>query len=157
MLLSTIIVIAIVLNALVAGLFFAFAVAVLPGLRTIDDRSFVAVFRSINRAILNPVFLSVFFAAPIAAVGAAAIALIQGTELNLTLIVVGALLSAATFMFTSSRNVPLNNMLERLPAKTESDARSARSRFEPLWSRWNVARTLTGTASVAALSLALML
>ena len=157
MLLSTIIVIAIALNALVAGLFFAFGVAVLPGLRDIDDRSFVTVFRGINRAIQNPLFLAVFFAAPIAAVAAAAIALMQGTELNITLIVVGALLSAATFMFTSSRNVPLNNMLERLPAKTESDARTARSRFEPLWSRWNTVRTLTGTASVIVLSLSLAL
>ena len=157
MLLSTVIVIAIALNALVAGLFFAFSVAVLPGLRDLDNRSFVTVFRGINRAIQKPVLLAVLFAAPIAAVAAAAIALIQGTELSATMIVVGALLSAATFMFTSSRNVPLNNMLERLPAKTESDARTARSRFEPLWSRWNAVRSLTGTASVVLLSLSLVL
>ena len=157
MLLSTVIVIAIALNALVAGLFFAFSVAVLPGLRDLDNRSFVTVFRGINRAMQKPVFLAVLFAAPIAAVAAAAIALIQGTELSATMIVVGALLSAATFMFTSSRNVPLNNMLERLPAKTESDARTARSRFEPLWSRWNAVRSLTGTASVVLLSLSLVL
>lgn len=157
MLLTVSLIIAIVCNALVAGTFFAFSVAVLPGLRDLDDRSFVSVFRSINRAIQNPVFLTVFFAAPITAVGAAALALIQGTELHLTLIVVGALLSAATFMFTSSRSVPLNTMLERLPAKTEADAHTARERFEPLWNRWNIIRTLTGTASVATLGLSLVL
>lgn len=157
MLLTVSLIIAIVCNALVAGTFFAFSVALLPGLRDLDDRSFVSVFRSINRAIQNPAFLTVLFAAPIVAVAAAAIALIQGTELNLTLIVVGALLSAATFMFTSSRSVPLNTMLERLPSKTEADARAARERFEPLWSRWNIIRTLTGTASVATLGLSLVL
>ena len=155
MLLTVIIVIAITLNALVAGLFFAFSCAVLPGLRDVDDRTFVAVFRRINAAIQNPVFMVVFFGAPIAAVASAAVALIQGTELNATMIVVGAVLSAATFMFTSSRSVPLNTMLDRLPAKSEADARSARSRFEPLWSRWNVIRTLTATASVTTLSLSL--
>ncbi|MGO3759320.1 MAG: anthrone oxygenase family protein [Agrococcus casei] len=156
MLLTASLIAAIVLNALVAGLFFAFSTAVLPGLRDVDDRAFVTIFRRINAAIQNPVFLAVFFGAPILAVLAAGTALIQGTELNTTMIVVGALLSAATFMFTSSRSVPLNTMLDRLPANTDADARSARERFEPLWSRWNVIRTLTATASVAVLSIALV-
>ena len=60
--------IAIVLNGLLAGLFFAFSIAIIPGLRRVDDSTYVRSFRAINAGILNPVFLLIFCLAPLSAV-----------------------------------------------------------------------------------------
>ena len=43
---------------LTAGAFAVFAHAVMPGLRSTDDHTFVAAFQSIDRAIINPWFMA---------------------------------------------------------------------------------------------------
>lgn len=65
--------IAIVLNGLMAGLFFAFSIAIIPGFRRVDDGTYIRSFRAINTAILNPVFLLVFSLAPLSAVATAVV------------------------------------------------------------------------------------
>jgi hypothetical protein len=52
---------------------FAFSSGVVPGLRRVDDLSYVMVFRAINRSIVNGLFLLVFLGAPIATVAATAL------------------------------------------------------------------------------------
>ena len=48
---------------LMAGVFGIYGNAIMPGLRRTDDRTFVAAFQSIDRAIINPVFMVTFFGA----------------------------------------------------------------------------------------------
>ena len=48
---------------LMAGVFGIYANAIMPGLRRTDDRTFVAAFQSIDRAIINPAFMATFFGA----------------------------------------------------------------------------------------------
>ena len=72
-LIAGVLAIATVVHGLLAGVFFVFACAVAPGLRRVDDRTFVCAFRAINRTILNGWFLSVFMAAPVAAIACAAL------------------------------------------------------------------------------------
>ncbi len=55
------------LAGLLAGVFFAYAVSVMPALRAMDDDTFVTVMNKINVVIVNPVFLVVFLGAPLAA------------------------------------------------------------------------------------------
>lgn len=146
---SVVLSVAIVTNGLLAGLFFVFAVAICPGLRAVDDRSFVTAFRAINIAIVNPLFLLVFFAGPITAVGATVLVLIPQPS-NATVIwallgVVGAVL---TFFTTVIRNVPLNNALERTPIATPEQQHSAREAFETPWATRNLARTLTSVLAL---------
>ena len=45
---------------LMAGVFFAFSVAVMPGLRRLAPSDGIAAMQAINRSILNPVFMVVF-------------------------------------------------------------------------------------------------
>ncbi len=52
-------------NGLLAGVFFGFSSGVVPGLRRVDDRSFVTVVRAVNLSIVNGLFLLVFLGAPI--------------------------------------------------------------------------------------------
>jgi uncharacterized membrane protein len=48
---------------LTAGVFGIYGNAIMPGLRRTDDRTFVAAFQSIDRAIINPAFMATFFGA----------------------------------------------------------------------------------------------
>jgi uncharacterized membrane protein len=125
------------LTGLLAGLFFAFAVSVMPALRAMDDRTFVAVMKTINVVIVNPVFLVVFLGAPLAAVA------VLVWERN-PWAVAGAVLAAVTLAITFALNIPLNNAL------ADGGARDA---FEGPWVLWNVVRTLTSTAGFVCLLL----
>ena len=144
--------IAIVLNGLLAGLFFAFSIAITPCLRRTDDATYVRSFRAINAAILNPVFLLVFCLAPLFAVAAAVLRGWSGGSEPVVWLVTGALCSVLTFVGTAAVNVRLNNALDRADVDTESQRLAARERFEVRWNRWNHARTLTSIGALVFLA-----
>lgn len=141
--------VAIVANGLLAGLFFAFACAIVPAFRRLDDRAYVHAFRAINAAILNPWFLTVFATAPLGAVAAVATEVWWGSGERLALLVAAAGCSVVAFVITAAANVPRNRELERARADTEAGCAAARARFEAPWRRWNVLRTLTAVIAFA--------
>lgn len=150
--LTTSLLIAIVLNGLLAGLFFAFSIAVIPGLRRTDDATYVRSFRAINAAILNPVFLLVFCLAPLSAVGAVGAVLWSGGSESLGWSIIGGVCAVLTFVVTAAVNVRLNNALDRADVDTESQRLAARERFESRWNRWNHVRTLTSIGALVFLT-----
>jgi len=123
------------LSGLLAGLYFAYAVSVMPALRSMDDATFATVMNRINVVIVNPVFLTVFLGAP-----ALAVALLAWDRSPWA--IAGAALAVVTLLVTVIFNIPLNNALA---AGGERDA------FETPWVLWNVVRTLTGTAGLVCL------
>jgi hypothetical protein len=62
-LLEVVLIAATMAMGLMAGVFGIYGNAIMPGLRRTDDRTFVAAFQSIDRAIINPVFMVTFFGA----------------------------------------------------------------------------------------------
>jgi len=58
---STVLFFAIVTAALSAGLFYAWTISVVPGLKNIPTKSYLEAMQSMNRAILNPGFFVIFF------------------------------------------------------------------------------------------------
>jgi hypothetical protein len=54
---------AVLTMGLMAGVFGLYAHTIMPGLRHTDDRTFVGVFQSTDRAIINPWFMAAFFGA----------------------------------------------------------------------------------------------
>lgn len=149
-----------VLNGLLAGLLFAFVCAVSPAYRRLSDEEFVHGFRAINEAILRPLFLTVFFAAPVTALATAAVGTVNGTAVGGTAMVllwVGAAGSLASFLITVTVNVPLNQRLDRTPVDSTADRQAARETFESAWNRWNLVRTLASTIAVLGFALALAL
>lgn len=122
---------------LLAGLYFAFAIAVMPALHGLDDAAFVDAMNRINVSIVNPIFLLVFFAAPALAVAAAAL-------MRTPFVGVAAALGVITLLMTVLINVPLNDKLA---------AGGSRADFENLWVTFNALRTLTGIGSFACLLL----
>ncbi|MBM9465387.1 DUF1772 domain-containing protein [Aeromicrobium sp. YIM 150415] len=149
--LDTMLVVALVANGLLAGLFFAFSCAVSPALGRLDDRSFVEAFRSINTVIVNGWFLAVFLLAPLMAVAAAATAGLSHRP-SFWWLVAGAACAVATFVITAALNVPLNQALDAALTTTTAQYETTRTAFETAWNRWNLARTLTSLGALALLA-----
>ncbi|MEU5977163.1 DUF1772 domain-containing protein [Streptomyces sp. NPDC047315] len=144
---------AIVFNGLLAGAFFAFACSVVPGLRRVDDATYVTAFRAVNRAILNGWFLTVFAGAPVLAVVAA---VLRPDGAATGWLVVGATCAIATFVITAAINVPLNQRLDAAAVDSPTALAEARRAFEPRWNNAHLVRTLTSVAGAVALTLAVL-
>jgi uncharacterized membrane protein len=135
---------------LMAGLFYAFAVAVMPGLGRAGDRTFVEAMQRINVAILNGWFAAAF-------VGAALLTAVAGLlhlgRPELPWIVAAFAVYGVALVVTFTTNIPLNNALDaagepgRIP-----DLAAVRERFEAVWVRWNVVRALACTVALACLA-----
>jgi uncharacterized membrane protein len=123
----------------VTGLFLAFSVAVMPGLRATDDAVFLSAMQRINVAIVNPVFLLVFLGSPLLLLVAALVG-----PRNAWLWAALAL-HLAGFAVTPAVNVPLNNALD-----AATDPGPARAAFERPWNRAHAVRTVLMAASFAA-------
>ncbi|WP_046468541.1 anthrone oxygenase family protein [Allosalinactinospora lopnorensis] len=143
---------------LAAGLFYAFAVAVMPGLGQSSDRTFVETMQRINVAIVNGWFLVVFFGPLVLPLAAAALHLPVGGRAALPWIAAAFLLYGATIVITIARNIPMNNALDAAgPVDRIADPGEVRARFEGSWVRWNVVRAITSTAAFGCLIWALVL
>jgi uncharacterized membrane protein len=158
-----------VATGLSAGLLYGFACAVMPGLKDVDDRAFVAVMQSVNRRILNGWFLATFVGAPLLTAGAAVTAFLNDSSDQRIAIGGAALLSLLSIAITGSVNVPLNNALgaagseasvtNNAPAMNTAtainNATVLRGRFERRWTRGNIARAAASTAAFGGLVWAL--
>ena len=122
---------------LLAGVFFVFAVAILPALGGVDDHTFVDTMNQINHSVVNPVFVLVSLAAP-------ALVVVAGAVDRSPIRSVAAALGVLTLLISIAVNIPLNNKLA---------AGSSREDFEPTWVRWNAVRTVTGIGSFVCLLL----
>ncbi|MEU0940685.1 anthrone oxygenase family protein [Embleya sp. NPDC005971] len=140
-------------TGLVAGVYFCFAVAIMPGLGHVDDRTFIDVLQQVNKRIENPVFFACFFGAPILGV----ISIVQTRKLGHTeanrWIIAGVALAFVGMLITIGGNIPLNNKLRDAgdPAKI-ADPAKLRDDVENAWIAWNTARTLAATAALATLT-----
>ena len=154
---GVVLVAAVVTTALQAGLYYAFACAVLPGLGRGDDRTFVAAMQQVNVAIINPWFLVTFLGAPVLAALAAVLSLSGTHRALLAWAALGAVFAVATFMITVALNVPLNNALAAAgdPDRV-ADLAAVHDVFAPAWGLWNTMRALSATVAVGCLALALV-
>jgi uncharacterized membrane protein len=130
---------------LLAGLFYAYAVSVMPGLARGDDRTFVEGMRGINVAIVNGWFLLSFLGAPLLAAVAAILHLHSGPAL--WWIVAGFACLLATIVITAAVNIPMNNALD---AGGDAYAQ-VRAQFEVPWVRWNIVRAVASFAGFGCL------
>lgn len=142
---------------LTAGLLFAFACAVMPGLARLDDRAFVAAFQAIDRAIINPLFLAVFTGAVVLPAGAVALHLGADQRSVLPWTLAALVFSLATVVITRAVHLPLNARIQAAGEPDRiADPAGVRGRFETRWVRWNEIRTVTSTAALVCLVLALL-
>ena len=152
LIISALPIVATVMTGLLAGLFYGFACAVMPGLQRVDDRTFVDTMRSINRRIVNGWFLLCFLGAPVLTLAAAVGQFVLRGEDSRWPIAGAVAFSAASLVITAAVNVPLNNALDAAddPARS-TDPAVIRRRFEGRWVRWNIGRTAASTGAFACL------
>ncbi len=148
------------LCSLVAGFLFAFAVVIMPGIRSLDDGGFIRAFQVIDRVIQNnqPLFMLVWVGSVLSLIAAAVVGVwtLGGAD---RLLLIGAALVylLCVQLPTAAINIPLNNQLQTLDPGTMSDTtrRRARHEFEPRWNRWNDIRA--ASASLTTILLLILL
>jgi uncharacterized membrane protein len=140
---------------LITGAFYLYAVAIMPGLRRTDDRTFVAAFQAVDRAIYHPLFMLNFLGALLFTGLAALLHLAQDA---LPPIVAAFVLYLVVFVATIRVNVPLNDGIKAAGDPDRiADPAGVRRRFnEPRWVRWNNLRTVLSLLAFGLLAVALL-
>jgi uncharacterized membrane protein len=145
-------------TGLVAGVFGLYSHTVMRGLAKTDDRTFVGAFQALDRAIINPWFMTSFVGALLLTITAAVLHLRPGARGPLPWIALALVLYLAAFIITIAVNVPLNDALkaagdpDRITNLTE-----VRSQFhEARWAAWNLVRAITSTVAFGSLCWALI-
>jgi len=146
---SSTLVLAVLFTGMSAGLCFTWSNAITPGIGKLNDIGYLQSFQQMNRTILNPTFLIVFFGpfllnlANLYVFKAASISLIW------LLILATAFYFFGVVLITIFGNVPLNEMLDKTDLTTANieDLRNLREKFESKWNRLHLIRTYTSIIS----------
>ena len=155
----TSLVLAILFTGISAGLCFTWSNAVSPGIGKLNNLGFLQSFQQMNRTIINPAFIVVFF-------GPFLINLLNLYLFKSTSNTLVWLLAVATIIYfigvvliTILGNVPLNEMLDKTDLSTANmdQLKSLRGHFEVKWNRLHLIRTLASTISFLLLILSLSL
>jgi uncharacterized membrane protein len=140
---------------LIAGLFFAFSVAVMQALGRLPPAGGIAAMQSINSTILNPLFLSVFLGT---AAGCALVMIIAlarwhspGSVYSL---VGGTLYLVGSLLVTVVCNVPKNEALAAV-APADPDGANLWAGYLTSWTTWNHVRTVASLAAASSLIIGL--
>lgn len=139
---------AVLSTGLIAGVFYAYAMSVMPALARTQDRTLVEVMQKINVVIINPWFMLGFLGT--VGFGLLAVLLHLGGEQRSVLVWLGIALALNVIAFgvTAACNVPLNDLLAGAgdPAVL-ADPAGLRADFEASWVRWNIVRAVLHTAA----------
>jgi len=156
---TIVLILATLTSGLVAGVYVFYAHTVMPGLGRAGDRTFVAGFQALDRAIVNPWFMvSAFLGAPVLTAVAALLHLGESARGVLLWVVVSLVLDLVAVGITAGINVPANNRLKAAGDADAIDVAAARAEFdEGRWTRWNLVRVVLSVVAFAALLWALVL
>jgi uncharacterized membrane protein len=142
-------------SGLIAGVFFAFSVSVMPGLGRLPPPQGIAAMQSINVAILNPWFFAAFFGTAAACVFLWIFSLLTWPEAPAIYLLVGSLAYlVGSILVTIVFNVPLNNALEAVDPESAAGARLWAD-YLSRWTSWNHARAAASAAAATSFIIAL--
>lgn len=144
-------------SGLIAGLFCVFSNFMMRALAQIPAPAGIAAMQSINRSILNPAFLFVFFGTGIACALVVGLGWQQLDAVTIAWAISGgAIYLVGAIGVTMVFNVPLNN---RLAAVDHDSAEGARlwAMYLTTWVRWNHLRSVATLASTLCLIVAVWL
>ncbi len=142
-------------SGLMAGLFFVFSVFMMTALARLGAPQGIAAMQSVNVAILNPVFLTVFMGTAVLSLVTAVAAIWNWSADGSGWLLAGSLLYlVGILVVTMMFNVPLNDALAAVdPASGEGAA--LWERYLDVWVKWNHVRTATGLGALACFIMAL--
>lgn len=143
---TIILVFAIFLTGIMAGIFFTWSNAVKPGIGKLSDLEYLNALQSMNRVILNGAFLIVFVGAIIA------VALVPLFHFHLypknifwLFICILLIYWIGVFGITVFGNIPLNEILDKtnLESITLEEIKALRSTIENKWNNFNLIRSIS--------------
>lgn len=143
---TIILVFAIFLTGIMAGIFFTWSNAVKPGIGKLSDLEYLNALQSMNRVILNGAFLIVFVGAIIA------VALVPLFHFHLypknifwLFICILLIYWIGVFGVTVFGNIPLNEILDKtnLETITLEEIKALRSTIENKWNNFNLIRSIS--------------
>lgn len=130
-----------VLLATVLGILALYAHTIMPGLKKVDDPTFVKSFQSIDRQIINPIFMLQFFA-PLFLLAGAAYYGFKHDLVEAKYIYIALACYLAAVIITMAVNVPLNDGIKKVTGTSPDALASAREQFnESKWVLFNHIRT----------------
>lgn len=138
----------------IAGLFCVFSNFMMRALAQLPAPAGIAAMQAINRSIVNPLFLLVFFGTAVASVLAVASGWQGlGAAARAWAIAGGAIYIIGGLGVTMARNVPLNNRLAAVDPDSEEGARMW-AIYRVDWVRWNHLRSIATVLSTLCLIVA---
>lgn len=152
-------IIATLLTGLTAGLCFTWTNAVTTGIGRLDNLGYLQAFQQMNRAIINPLFMIVFFGPFIVHFLNVVLFRNSSSTVMVMLIAAAALYILGVVLMTILGNVPLNQVLDKtdLVKASMEDLQALRDRFEVKWNRMHLVRTITSALSFLLLLLSLLM
>ena len=148
------------LTGLMAGIFFTWSNAVKPGIGKLGDQEYLNALQSMNRVILNGAFLIVFIGAIIA------VALVPMFHFHLypknifwLFICILTIYWIGVFGVTVFGNIPLNELLDKTNLETISleEITALRSLIEDKWNNFNLIRSISSVITFLLLILSFLL
>jgi uncharacterized membrane protein len=140
---------------LMAGLFFAFSVAVMAALGRLPPAGGVSAMQSINAVILNPWFLTLFLGTAAACLALMVAASLRWSQPGAAYLMLGGLLYiVGCIVVTMAFNVPHNDALAAVKPDS-AEAANLWARYLPVWTAWNHVRTAACLAAAASFIMAL--
>ena len=137
------------LTGLSAGLCFTWTNAITPGIGRLDDFNYLMPFQQMNRTIINPMFVIVFFGPSILGIINLMIHRNASSTIIWGMIIAIGIYFLGVVLVTVFGNVPLNNMLDAtdLSSASPEDLKALRNTFEAKWNRLHLFRTFSASAS----------
>jgi uncharacterized membrane protein len=136
---------------LMAGLFFAFSTAVMPGLKRLPPADGAAAMQQMNRAILNPLFGVVFGGTALLCLLLLVGAPFSGRGGSVWIMAGAVLYLVGSIGLTMGVNVPMNNRLDAADPAGPDGARLWAD-YLSRWTAWNHVRAVACAAAAAALT-----
>ncbi len=140
-------------TGVIGGVFFAFSSFVMRALGRLPAAQGLTAMQSINVVVINPHFLGAFLGTAGISLTAIVVAGFRWGEAGAVFHAAGGVLYfVGTFLVTGLRNVPLNNLLEKVQP---SDANAAETWNDYLrrWTNWNHLRTAAALLATLSFSL----
>ena len=153
------IVVLVILTGLSAGLCFTWSNAVTSGIGRLDNLGYLSAFQQMNRTILNPLFVIVFFGPLLLGITNLYVFRNASNYLIWLLILAIAIYFFGVLLVTIFGNVPLNDILDKTELTTagKDELSQLRDMFELKWNRLHLIRTISSIVSFTLLILSLLI
>lgn len=150
--------VALLFFGLITGFFYAYSVAVMPGLDLISSELAISAMQGINTAVRNPVFFATFFGTPVIGLIATLLLYFSKRKASAALMLIASLIYfVGAFIPTAMINVPMNEALAVIPLDDLSqDYAAIWGAYSPKWTFWNTARTMASLAALLFCGFALL-